>query len=331
MRKASRAFVRLIICLAFLASLAWSQVYVEIRIAQARARSAPSSDSKIVATLKKGEAFAVIDDLPYWYAIRLTDGKKAYVAKSSCRVTLEEEPEEEDHGEEDVILPSPSWTLAPIYKIPQCSPSRLDPDWSVCPSAGSGGKSAAAYQQKNRVEIPCEFKRVTVGDILTLPMLPKNVRSLSDDDAARKLLTQTESTPVMVEGYFAMTKMAGKEGVNCGLADRLDLRMELRNDRVDDPSSSRQLHMVAEGTPWFQEAREGWTVANLGTYSSYTKGFKDQDYRGPPTKIRVYGFLFFDEAHAYDGSVGKIRATPWEIHPVVRIEVYDNNQWKEVK
>ena len=41
--------------------------------------------------------------------------------------------------------------------------------------------------------------------------------------------------------------------------------------------------------------------------------------------VRISGWLFFDPEHPDD--VGQTRATIWEIHPVMQIEVFQNNRW----
>jgi hypothetical protein len=304
-----------------------AQTPIAIRTNTARARKQPDANAAVIATLHKGETFVVTKDLPYWYRIKLRNGATAYVAKSLCVVV---EDEEEQSWTDDVPTDAPSAFGDPPIALPGCTPHDLPADFSICPATGSGGMYAEAYRQKNRLDVGCAFQPITVAEVMGLRPLPKNVRSLPEGDPDFKYLKSIESTPVRIEGYFAMTKKAGEEGVNCSKPDRLDLRMELVNELVADPKLTRKSHMVAEASPWFQAQVAAWTVSNLGKYSSYKNGFADPLQR-PPTQIRVYGHLFFDEAHAYDGSVGTIRGTAWEIHPVVRIEIRDGTEWKTIE
>jgi len=129
----------------------------------------------------------------------------------------------------------------------------------------------------------------------------------------------------MVEGFLAMAKDGGKEGVNCGSGTRLDTHLELVSTDAEDPKTNRRNHVVAEVTPWFHEAIPSWSTNALGAFASYVGGYSGANH-GPPTKIRVFGYLFYDEAHATGAS--QWRGTAWEVHPVTRIEVWKDGVWK---
>lgn len=57
-------------------------------------------------------------------------------------------------------------------------------------------------------------------------------------------------------------------------------------------------------------------------------GAMDRIHARPPGRVRIYGWLFFDNWHAADGSVGTWRGSAWEIHPITRIEIWENGAWK---
>jgi hypothetical protein len=316
--------------LALVSLICSAQTPISVRV-ETPAKRAPSADATKVATLHPGETFTVNKDVPYWYQITLRSGRKAWVRKSACTLEqVEEEDVDADTAEADAIRDSFSLSDAPTAQLPNCAPSTQVADFSICPASGSGGLNARAYLQKNRMDMPCAFRELTVAELLNFKPLPKSVRALPDTDPDVEYLKSHESTPVRVEGHLAMVKYAGKEGVNCNDPSRLDLRMELVGDGTADPKTNRTEHIVTEASPWFQAQISAWDTDTLSQYSSYKGGFSGTMKR-PPTKVRIYGFLFFDEAHAYDGSVGTVRGTAWELHPVVRIEVFENGTWKVIK
>ena len=48
-------------------------------------------------------------------------------------------------------------------------------------------------------------------------------------------------------------------------------------------------------------------------------------FMGDHLPVRISGWLYFDPEHPDD--VGQIRATLWEIQPVMQIEVFQKGQW----
>jgi hypothetical protein len=249
-----------------------AQVTCAIRTAHANARKSASSAGKIIAYLNHGDLLQIISDVQYWYEVTLQDGRQAYVSKATCTVVPEKDPGEEDSSAVQDFYTSPGPT-APMTP-PSCAPTVLPVDWTVCPATGSGGIHAKAYVEKNRVAISCSYEPTNVDQILQLDHLPANVRALPTTDKRVSYLQAIEGKTVVVDGYLAMVKDGGKEGVNCGSTTRLDIHMEL---------------------------------------------------------VDTDGYMFFDDAHAKDGSVGTWRGTEWEVHPITRIEVMENGGWKTLE
>jgi len=303
----------------------YGQVAVAVRVTQSKARKSPSSQAPVVAVLHRGDTVVVTDDLPYWYKIMLKDGRSAFVPKSACTVIGADDLENTQPPAE---LPTSTVGLSTIT-VSGCAEKTVAANWSVCPSTGSGGTYAQAYIQKNRLSVPCSYSPMSVDDVLALQGLPHAVRSLPDNDPRSQYLHETEGKAVRVEGFLAMTKDGGQEGVNCGDAHRVDTHMELVDTDQIDPKTNRQKHIVAEVTPWFHEDIPAWTTQGLGGFASYLGGYTAQHQSRPPTKIRIYGHLFFDEAHA--GNAGTWRGTAWEIHPITRIEIFEDGEFKEFK
>jgi hypothetical protein len=306
--------------------VAQAQVPVEIRTNNVKARGTPDTKAPAIATLHKGEVFVITDDQPYWYEITLHNGKSAWVRKSSCTV-VDKVDSQDNQDESNPSNPSPSITNPPVSS-PSCTETSVPADWSVCPATGSGGMYAQAYVQKNRTNVPCTYTPMSVDDMLALRPLSKSVRALPDTDPDAQYLKSAESKTVVVEGFLALAKDGGKEGVNCGSGARLDTHMELVDTDSQDPKGNRTKHVIAEITPWFHEAVPTWSTTDVGQFASYVSDYKAPSEKNPPTKIRVYGYLFFDEAHATGAE--SWRGTAWEVHPTTKIEIFENGVWKEI-
>lgn len=324
-----RAFATVV--LLFSGSL-WAGTSVQIRVAHANARSEPDSSAQIVAVLNSGEAFSVVDDVPYWYGVTLGNGETGYVAKSLCKVVLDEEGENTDEEAGQPI--SELYALPPVgtaVTLPSCTPTTLSADFTVCPPEGTPGNThAAANKLKNRVTRQCSFGTMTVEQVLKLKAFPTDVRALPASDPRKMYLAALESRPVMLEGFLAMEKNGGEESVNCGSSTRKDIHMEIAGTDATDPKNNRDVHVVTEVTPWFREMITAWSTSTVGQFASYRGGYSGTNH-GPPGRVRVYGWLFYDNPHAGDGSVGTWRGTAWEVHPITRIEVFENGQWRSIE
>jgi len=328
MWRRSLSFLRSVAAILLVAVYLAAQTPVAIRRTSVSAREKPNSTSTILATLHQGDVLIIVDDQPYWYGVTLKDGRKAYVPKSACTVLPIGEPAE---NTTDVPPASTGSNVSPLSggtDVPGCTSSSVSADWSICPAIGSGGIYAAAYVQKNRLTVPCHYVAITVDQMLSLPNLPANVRGLPTNNQDLTDLQNEESQAVVLEAFLAMAKDGGQEGTNCNSATRKDVHMEIVDTDAEDPKSNRGRHVITEVTPWFGQAMSAWSKTNIGTYASYVDGYSG-NMHGPPTKIRVYGWLFYDEAHA--GSLGQWRGTAWEIHPITRIEVFVNGEWKALQ
>jgi hypothetical protein len=316
-----------------LSSFVLGEPSVRIRVEHANARVQPDSSATIKAVLNEGETYEVVSDVPYWYEIRLAGGDRAFVAKSLTTLLTEGNEGEEDTVDEiaqplNELFPIP--TVGNQITIQNCTPSSVNFDASVCPAEGSGGKYRRAYVKKNRVQRPCTFEVLDVAKVLDLKPLPADVRSLGSTDVRLAYLNNLESRAVRLEGFLAMVKKSSKEGVNCGSTTRVDLHVETVDNDTEDPKTIRPRLVVNEVSPWFREAIAAWTHTNLWQFASYRGGYSGTKQRDP-AKVRIYGWLFYDDAHVSDGAVGAWRGTAWEVHPITRIEVFENGAWTVVE
>lgn len=326
--------VRILILLLLIGSASAERVVVAMRNNNVKVRRTPSRFGQVVETVPRDAEFVVVDEQPNWFRIRLRPRILGWVPKNQTRVLAED-----DEDPDEPVTPDPvdssAFRLENFVTLPapetlsNCTPSNISADFSVCPAEGNGGTFARSYVRKNRLSVPCSYRTITPEQILALPLLPRDVRKLDASHPQRKFLEDAEAIPVRLDGFLAMTKNAGAEGVNCSIAGRFDLRMEIVGRDDVDPKTTRPRHIVTEATPWFRAVFTDWNPSFLRDFASYSNGFAG-GFQRDPVRVRIYGHLFFDEAHLTDGSIGSVRGTVWEVHPVTRIEVFENGAFRAV-
>ena len=125
-----------------------------------------------------------------------------------------------------------------------------------------------------------------------------------------------EARGVALEGYLLGFKLEGPESPNCYAPDRHDFQMWLGGKKPatnEESKTFRVESVVVEPTPLMQDKHPTWTKAAFMKLLS--------------RRIRVTGWMMFDPEHPE--QIGKTRATLWEVHPVMKIEVFQGGQWVE--
>lgn len=127
----------------------------------------------------------------------------------------------------------------------------------------------------------------------------------------RDAVSQYEGAPVRTEGYLQGFKLEGREPTNCysdSPAER-DFHLWL----TEHPRDRQNRSVVVEITPRIRAAHPGWTRAALDSLV------------GSKARLRVSGWLMLDQMHPE--LVGGNRATLWEVHPILQLEVERAGAW----
>src|SRR5206468_12276007 len=82
---------------------------------------------------------------------------------------------------------------------------------------------------------------------------------------------------------------------------------------VDDPAKGRPQSTVAEVTPRVRALHPRWSISYL---NPLVQGH---------VKVRISGWLMMDQEHPE--QIGQYRATLWELHPIMGLEVWQNGAW----
>jgi hypothetical protein len=205
------------------------------------------------------------------------------------------------------VVPQPVGDLPNMPVKPQLKEITFD----GCPPEGMGGDSALNLL-KNRVDrgkyVPVSF------DSLTTLTWPKNIeqREMKDWSPSNlAFIARYEGIPVMVEGYILSIREGSPESANCSRTNggSLDWQIYFAKNPRDDRSQS----VIVEVTPRVRLGHK-WTIDLIHAV-----------FMGDHLPMRISGWLYFDPEHPDD--VGQIRATLWEIQPVMEIEVFQNGGW----
>jgi hypothetical protein len=169
-----------------------------------------------------------------------------------------------------------------------------------------GAQGRYLIEQKNREEVPSHYEALTFAEFLALPSLPAHYTE--QDWTIVRLLSRRAAS---LEGYIAEVRQVFDGPMYGEWPWEGDLHVHLRDHPESQcfPPGPRDGQIVTEVTPHFQPPRTGWSEAAL------------RDLCDRQVRVRISGLLMHDYQHA-DG-VTRWRATPWEIHPVTRIEVWD--------
>src|SRR5262249_659405 len=130
-----------------------------------------------------------------------------------------------------------------------------------------------------------------------------------------------------VEGYLVVNKIdsemkgakpEGAELCNCQKTEpeHIDFHLWLvaAPTNVNTPAVAKPDSIVVEMTPRVRKNHPNWTVDRL------------TDIATNKTLVRVSGWLTFDQEHPE--QIGHQRHNLWEIHPIMKFEFKDGNQWK---
>lgn len=218
------------------------------------------------------------------------------------------QPEVTNSPAPTVVTPVGSGDLPEMAEKPR--PKQIT--FQGCPPEGDGG-IAALNLKKNRVDDYSAYTTIHFAALARLPG-PKvaqlaEMALLSADE--RALVARYEGIPIALEGYLVGVKESGPESCNChGAAFEFrDHHLWLASSADDDRSRA----VVLETTPRVRAKHPRWDTKTLDTVVKTRQ------------RVRVSGWLMFDPEHP--DQVGKTRATLWEIHPIMRIEIEQNGQW----
>ena len=210
----------------------------------------------------------------------------------------------------ELVVPS---AMAPAIDDFPVVTNKSQPDagtFNGCPPEGRGG-DAELNLLENRVD---EGKYVSLSfDTLLTLRWPKNIELQAMNawsPQSNAYIDQFEGMPVYLTGYVLYAKEAPPSPANCNRnnIENADWNLTLTNNLGDTPAQA----VMAAVTPRVRSDHK-WTLDAIRT-ASFMR-----------LQVRVSGWLLFNPSRP--GDVGTNRATLWEIHPVMQIEVFQDGRW----
>jgi hypothetical protein len=207
---------------------------------------------------------------------------------------------------------------------------------------------AERNRRKNRVpanlaggNVPAFDTRSFLEHVAAFEAQVKRKRRKDLTPAQRRRLEPLEKQIVSLTGYLVIAYPGPPESTNCGSKDFHDWHLELFKKPLDHaPGIGDPTPIICEITPRTQNAifRDNIRIQSLAAF------VRAPDWTVEPTKhaarkIRVTGYLLWDDEHNGAADIGTTirtigankyhhpwRSTPWEIHPVLKIEALDADQ-----
>lgn len=191
----------------------------------------------------------------------------------------------------------------------------LAQDFHGCPVEGKGG-DPELNRLKNRTGEPASFEAIPFDELagLDVPAGVSKKHRVEWPQPTREAAEAQEKRAVQVVGYLLRVKLEGRESPNCYSDEEAerDFHIWLANSPDDDRSEA----VVVEVTPRIRALHSSWSRKNLNRFVTQR------------SRVRISGWLMLDPEHP--DQVGKTRATVWEIHPILKIEVWSGGRWREL-
>jgi hypothetical protein len=303
-------------------------------IHHATLRSDPSTHHPALALLAAGEDVELLSATTShgYYHVRTGEGEEGWIyARNLSVVSDPGTPSQAPAQPTQPTQPTqPSQPSQPASPSTQPIASAFSPDWDKptpspttftgpdgqCGPTGDGG-DAFTNLRKNRTDVPSTYHEVTWSALQSLPypVAPTSIASWSSAQVAQ--ITPYEGAAVTVTGYLVAIKVEDRgsgESTNCHFVnpEDVDWHMPFAQNAGDAESTA----IVVETTPRIRQSHPKWTTTNLAQWVKSS------------APVRISGWTLLDPEHR--AQLGQYRSTLWEVHPVTRIEVYQNGLWVDL-
>jgi hypothetical protein len=225
----------------------------------------------------------------------------------------------------------------------------LDLNHWFCLSKPSGTATTLDEQERNLIKnrkfpgvLPPNAEQLDVASFLKKVAAydtKLNARRRAVLDPARKeQLLAFENQIVSLPGWLVLVYPGLAESTNCNDGAFHDWHLEVFAEPSDHPPQvGDQTPIICEATPRTEKLLydQGVRLQSLAAFIRLS----DNSYRPtghPPRKIRVTGYLMWDDVHNGPDEVGtKVkgigsdklhrpwRATAWEVHPILKLETLE--------
>ncbi len=277
-----------------------------------------TSQHRPILILQAGDDVELIDPAPThnYYHVRTLDGVEGWVFAHSLDVTsppVVKNPSPVNHPVNPIEGVATS--IPPNWEKPDPPQTTFDGPDGHCGPSGDGGDTFTNLR-KNRTDAPPAFHQVTWKALQSLPV-PASATARSLAQWTPQEIAQIQpfnGVPVSVIGYIIKIKVesgGSGESTNCHFSnpEEVDWHVPLGENAGDSEASS----IIVETTPRVRKSHPNWTPAKLAPWV------------GSQNPVRISGWTLLDPEHR--AHLGKFRSTLWEVHSIIKIEVFENGEW----
>lgn len=180
------------------------------------------------------------------------------------------------------------------------------------------------WRKKLRLHTPASYSPMSLKEMIDMqPGCPYEESQVPEID-------RLERRAVVMEGYLVRVNQLADGKTYAHLLRRGDIHLEIASAPDFHPAGSSALRVICEVTVAFQWRREHWNLEGLaplaGLVSDSLIGHSYPGGTPGGARVRLSGYLLDDFVHC--AAVGDTRATAWEIHPVTKIEVWNDDKKK---
>jgi hypothetical protein len=177
------------------------------------------------------------------------------------------------------------------------------------------------WRKKLRLHTPASYSPMSLEEMINLqPGCPYEENQVPEID-------RLERRAVVVEGYLVRVEQLADGKTYAHLLRRGDIHLEIASAPDFHPAGSSAQRVICEVTVAFQWRRDRWNLEGLAPLAGLVSdSLISHSYPGGTpggARVRLSGYLLDDFVHC--AAVGETRATAWEIHPVTKIEVWNEN------
>ena len=319
MTRCSRWYPRILGLLAVLLLIAATGAAQEVVVTHnVNLRNDPSTTHKAIRLLAPPDILELLeaDQTNGYYHVRTVDDDEGWVYGKYVRLmaTEETEPASAETAAGPPPPAAPAAEVSPDWEKPAANETTFQSGGQTCGPTGDGGDTET-NALKNRTDAPASFHEVQFDGVASLPYPTPASKHRHDWTAAQLgVIKPFEGEAVTVIGYIVALKPqtgGSGESTNCHWtqAAQVDWHIALTHDAGQGEAEA----VVVETTPRVRKDHPKWTAARLKPWTN------------TDAPVRISGWLMLDPEHR--AHLGRFRSTLWEIHPIMKIEVFSNGAW----
>ena len=295
-------------------------------------RPDPSTDGTPVAKLTSQTQLQLLGTVPSngFLHVKVND-QSGWVWSKDVRI--QQSPSTGTGAAAIALEGAPATAILSDWDKPAPQSNSFQSDEGECGETGDGGDTDT-NRRKNRTDVPSSYHPVTWDAINGLDYAKGAKKSRMEWTPAQlATIAPFEGSAISVEGYLYKVKVesssanakSGGESTNCHAhpANDVDWHMPLTANVAEDENVA----IIVETTPRVRRQHPQWTPAHLKPWAAHIGSQPNGGYN--QQKVRISGWLMLDPEHQ-DMINNGLRSTLWEIHPITKIEVWENGSWVDL-